>query len=129
MTRNIARCQPFLLNAQRLPSWLHVTPNCSRCYVRCWILLSPARRMNLLALRPQVLREKYPQFAELSRTGQYAQQDAEECWIQLMYSLRERVQARGVGSSLRPGLGLGSGCPPVNAHTTADIINMPQSVR
>ena len=42
----------------------------------------------------QVLREKYPQFAELSRTGQYAQQDAEECWIQLMYSLRERVQVQ-----------------------------------
>ena len=40
----------------------------------------------------QVLREKYPQFAEVGRTGQYSQQDAEECWVQLMYSLRERVK-------------------------------------
>ena len=40
----------------------------------------------------QVLREKYPQFAEVGRTGQYSQQDAEECWVQLMYSLRERIK-------------------------------------
>ena len=65
------------------------------CAISCTI-----RRLHLIAeirtlmMRMQVLREKYPQFAELSRTGQYAQQDAEECWIQLMYSLRERVQVR-----------------------------------
>ncbi len=57
----------------------------------------PQRRNDVLpAFELQVLREKYPQFAELSRTGQYAQQDAEECWIQLMYSLRERVQVRAL---------------------------------
>ena len=40
----------------------------------------------------QTLRDKYPQFAEVGRTGQYSQQDAEECWVQLMYSLRERIK-------------------------------------
>lgn len=38
------------------------------------------------------LREKYPQFAQQSNTGAYMQQDAEECWTQLLYSLRERLK-------------------------------------
>ena len=37
------------------------------------------------------LREKYPQFAQ-QRNGLYMQQDAEECWTQLIYSLRERLK-------------------------------------
>lgn len=41
------------------------------------------------------LREKYPQFAQQSNTGAYMQQDAEECWSQLLYSLRERLKVRG----------------------------------
>ena len=39
------------------------------------------------------LREKYPQFAQ-QRNGFYMQQDAEECWTQLLYSLRERLKVR-----------------------------------
>jgi len=38
------------------------------------------------------LREKYPQFAQQGNTGAYMQQDAEECWTQLLYSLRERLK-------------------------------------
>ncbi|KAK9834879.1 hypothetical protein WJX81_005740 [Elliptochloris bilobata] len=38
------------------------------------------------------LREKYPQFAQQGRTGAYSQQDAEECWSQLLYTLRERLR-------------------------------------
>ena len=37
------------------------------------------------------LREKFPQFAQ-QRNGLYMQQDAEECWTQLLYSLRERLK-------------------------------------
>ncbi len=40
------------------------------------------------------LREKYPQFAQQTNTGMYMQQDAEECWAQLLYSLRERLKVR-----------------------------------
>ena len=38
------------------------------------------------------LREAYPQFAQQNNQGMYMQQDAEECWTQLLYSLRERLQ-------------------------------------
>jgi Ubiquitin carboxyl-terminal hydrolase len=41
------------------------------------------------------LRERFPQFAQTSpQTGTFMQQDAEECWSQLMYALRERLQVR-----------------------------------
>ncbi len=40
------------------------------------------------------LRASFPQFAEQGRTGAYSQQDAEECWSQLLYTLRERLRAR-----------------------------------
>ncbi len=40
------------------------------------------------------LRASYPQFAEQGRTGAYSQEDAEECWSQLLYTLRERLRAR-----------------------------------
>ena len=39
-----------------------------------------------------MLREKFPQFAETNRQGQFSQQDAEECWTQLVYTLRETVK-------------------------------------
>lgn len=45
------------------------------------------------------LREKYPQFAQQTNTGMYMQQDAEECWTQLLYSLRERLKVRSVPCS------------------------------
>ncbi|GAB4823352.1 hypothetical protein N2152v2_010398 [Parachlorella kessleri] len=38
------------------------------------------------------LRRKYPQFAQTSREGFYMQQDAEECWTSLMYTLREKLK-------------------------------------
>ena len=38
------------------------------------------------------LRASFPQFAEMSTAGLYKQQDAEECWTQLLYTLRERLQ-------------------------------------
>jgi hypothetical protein len=39
------------------------------------------------------LRESYPQFGQQNNAGAYMQQDAEECWTQLLYSLRERLKA------------------------------------
>ncbi|KAJ1301480.1 hypothetical protein OPQ81_008737 [Rhizoctonia solani] len=45
------------------------------------------------------LRAVFPQFAEQSNTGQYAQQDAEECWSQMINAMRTPV----------PGLTSGSG--------------------
>ncbi|XP_078428157.1 ubiquitin carboxyl-terminal hydrolase 6-like isoform X2 [Wolffia australiana] len=39
-----------------------------------------------------VLRKKYPQFAQ-QQNGVYMQQDAEECWIQLMYTLSQSLKA------------------------------------
>ncbi|MCO5608207.1 hypothetical protein L7F22_062413 [Adiantum nelumboides] len=38
-----------------------------------------------------VLRGKYPQFAQQTNTGMYMQQDAEECWTQLLYTLSQRL--------------------------------------
>ncbi len=40
------------------------------------------------------LRKVYPQFAERSRTGQgYSQQDSEECWSQIMQTLRTNLRS------------------------------------
>ncbi|KAL6784342.1 hypothetical protein ACKKBG_A05775 [Auxenochlorella protothecoides x Auxenochlorella symbiontica] len=38
------------------------------------------------------LRKKFPQFAQQAREGYYMQQDAEECWTNLLYVLRETLQ-------------------------------------
>ncbi|KAH8947146.1 hypothetical protein BDL97_11G025000 [Sphagnum fallax] len=40
-----------------------------------------------------VLRKKYPQFAQQTNHGLYMQQDAEECWTQLLYVLSQRLQS------------------------------------
>mmetsp|Transcript_38368 Transcript_38368/g.85421 ORF Transcript_38368/g.85421 Transcript_38368/m.85421 type:complete len:521 (+) Transcript_38368:65-1627(+) len=45
------------------------------------------------------LREKFPQFGQTGEGGTFMQQDAEECWTNLVYTLREKVQD-GAGSSL-----------------------------
>ena len=46
------------------------------------------------------LRQNYPQFAETSpQTGAYKQQDAEECWTQLLYTLNERLKVCTLASS------------------------------
>jgi len=44
------------------------------------------------------LREKFPQFAQQGQGG-YMQQDAEECWTNLLFTLKEKVQAPGGDSS------------------------------
>ncbi|KAF9614059.1 hypothetical protein IFM89_014859 [Coptis chinensis] len=41
-----------------------------------------------------VLRKKYPQFGQMHNGG-YMQQDAEECWTQLMYTLSQSLKAPG----------------------------------
>lgn len=38
------------------------------------------------------LRERYPQFAQTNNEGAHMQQDAEECWSQIMYSLKEKLK-------------------------------------
>ncbi len=42
------------------------------------------------------LRDQFPQFAQQGRDGMYSQQDAEECWTNVLYSLREKVKVRSV---------------------------------
>lgn len=44
------------------------------------------------------LRKKFPQFAQQGREGHYMQQDAEECWTNLMYTLREKLMVRVTGA-------------------------------
>eukprot|EP00271_Cylindrocystis_brebissonii_P010536 TRINITY_DN2673_c0_g1_i1.p1 TRINITY_DN2673_c0_g1~~TRINITY_DN2673_c0_g1_i1.p1 ORF type:complete len:535 (-),score=142.19 TRINITY_DN2673_c0_g1_i1:261-1865(-) len=39
-----------------------------------------------------LLREKFPQFAQTGEHGTFMQQDAEECWTQLMYTLSQRLR-------------------------------------
>lgn len=46
-----------------------------------------------------VLRKKYPQFGQL-HNGVFMQQDAEECWTQLLYTLSQSL--RSTGSSENP---------------------------
>lgn len=41
------------------------------------------------------LREKFPQFAQTTNEGIHMQQDAEECWTNLMYALREKLKDEG----------------------------------
>lgn len=38
------------------------------------------------------LRERYPQFAQQTSEGFYMQQDAEECYTQIMYTLKEKLK-------------------------------------
>jgi ubiquitin carboxyl-terminal hydrolase 14 len=53
------------------------------------------------------LRERYPQFGQTNNQGAYMQQDAEECFSQIMYSLREKLKARGGGGGGGVGVGWG----------------------
>jgi ubiquitin carboxyl-terminal hydrolase 14 len=46
------------------------------------------------------LREKFPQFAQQGQGG-YSQQDAEECWTQLLYTLKEGLKVRSHGAPMR----------------------------
>ena len=56
-----------------------------------------------------MLRERFPQFGEQNRQGQYSQQDAEECWTQLVYTLKETVKVRPTLASVTPP-------PPLSPH-------------
>eukprot|EP00873_Tetraselmis_striata_P024754 jgi/Tetstr1/445018/TSEL_032826.t1 len=38
------------------------------------------------------MREKFPQFSQQGQGGTFMQQDAEECWTQFLYVLRERLR-------------------------------------
>jgi ubiquitin carboxyl-terminal hydrolase 14 len=39
----------------------------------------------------QIFRAAFPQFAQKSKTGVFMQQDAEECWTQLITSISHKV--------------------------------------
>lgn len=41
------------------------------------------------------LRERFPQFAQTNNHGEFMQQDAEECYSQIMYTLREKLKVGG----------------------------------
>lgn len=38
------------------------------------------------------LRQRFPQFGQQTNEGLYMQQDAEECWTQVMYTLKEQLK-------------------------------------
>eukprot|EP00882_Tetradesmus_deserticola_P025520 GHRQ01028039.1.p1 GENE.GHRQ01028039.1~~GHRQ01028039.1.p1 ORF type:complete len:300 (+),score=111.82 GHRQ01028039.1:751-1650(+) len=38
------------------------------------------------------MRQRFPQFAQQTNEGLYMQQDAEECWTQVMYALKEQLK-------------------------------------
>ncbi|KAK8312434.1 hypothetical protein V6Z12_D01G041900 [Gossypium hirsutum] len=44
-----------------------------------------------------LLRKKYPQFGQL-HNGVFMQQDAEECWTQLLYTLSQSLRSAGSSS-------------------------------
>ncbi|XAR67647.1 Ubiquitinyl hydrolase 1 [Bertholletia excelsa] len=46
-----------------------------------------------------VLRKKYPQFGQL-HNGTFMQQDAEECWTQLLYTLSQSLRSPGSSENL-----------------------------
>eukprot|EP00882_Tetradesmus_deserticola_P026384 GHRQ01029101.1.p1 GENE.GHRQ01029101.1~~GHRQ01029101.1.p1 ORF type:complete len:130 (-),score=36.95 GHRQ01029101.1:689-1024(-) len=46
------------------------------------------------------MRQRFPQFAQQTNEGLYMQQDAEECWTQVMYALKEQLK---VGQSSQEG--------------------------
>ncbi|KAG5137119.1 hypothetical protein JHK82_021850 [Glycine max] len=45
-----------------------------------------------------VLRKKYPQFGQL-HNGVFMQQDAEECWTQLLYTLSQSLRSLGISEN------------------------------
>ncbi|XP_074296054.1 ubiquitin carboxyl-terminal hydrolase 6-like [Silene latifolia] len=46
-----------------------------------------------------VLRKKFPQFGQL-HNGSFMQQDAEECWTQLLYTLSQSLKSSSAGDNL-----------------------------
>ncbi|TYG81950.1 hypothetical protein ES288_D01G046600v1 [Gossypium darwinii] len=47
----------------------------------------------------QLLRKKYPQFGQL-HNGVFMQQDAEECWTQLLYTLSQSLRSAGSSENI-----------------------------
>lgn len=47
-----------------------------------------------------VLRDKYPQFGQQTNQGVYMQQDAEECWTQLIYVLSQGLKSSSINKQL-----------------------------
>ncbi|KAE8720047.1 Ubiquitin carboxyl-terminal hydrolase 7 [Hibiscus syriacus] len=63
-------------------------------------LKSALLKFNIYCLScDQVLRKKYPQFSQL-HNGVFMQQDAEECWTQLLYTLSQSLQSPGSSASV-----------------------------
>lgn len=55
------------------------------------------------------LRQVFPQFAERSRQGMgYAQQDAEECWAQIIHTLRQNLKSTASSSASASASGSGA---------------------
>ncbi|KAK8312436.1 hypothetical protein V6Z11_D01G040000 [Gossypium hirsutum] len=46
-----------------------------------------------------LLRKKYPQFGQL-HNGVFMQQDAEECWTQLLYTLSQSLRSAGSSENI-----------------------------
>ena len=60
---------------------------------------SPHSAVAILTRKRQMLREFAPQFAERSRTGQYAQQDAQEAWGSIVSAMRGNLRTVGEPTS------------------------------
>ena len=43
----------------------------------------------------QVLHQAFPRFAETSEHGGYQQQDANECWVELLGMLKQKLPSDG----------------------------------
>jgi ubiquitin carboxyl-terminal hydrolase 14 len=49
------------------------------------------------------MRQRFPQFAQQTNDGRYMQQDAEECWTQVMYALKEQLKVRALNLQVLAG--------------------------
>lgn len=54
------------------------------------------------------LRNKFPQFSSQSNEGGFQQQDAEECWTNLLYALREKLQDSEGNNEIEKTFGIGT---------------------
>ncbi|CCX08485.1 ubiquitin C-terminal hydrolase-like protein [Pyronema domesticum] len=48
----------------------------------------------------EALRRTYPQFAQKGKDGRYSQQDAEECYSQIMHALRQKLKTKKNGQEV-----------------------------
>ena len=59
---------------------------------------APVNPMAFLA----TMRELFPQFAQQGQGGAFMQQDAEECYSQLMFTLKEALKTKGTRRTRGP---------------------------